>query len=319
VVCLLLCFASLSFAAEGSWPTAPGVTMTIYGRTARGDPGTVQRIVNVVGQIMPTGLFGPTVILSGVIQGEGIADGIAAFDNVTKQVFFCSDGAFGGTVFFADAKNLMSLPPMSYYLLPVGFLGYDPVSGSRLIGGTNTATKKFLMMEKPNWGTLNLYQYPPALKVTANDAFDGRKQVYYNAFCNDFGKCTMNVWPILTSTVTSFPLSCISANGVLTGLMMVSPNHTDTIIGVQYDAQDNYRGVTINVTAKTCMLSAVLPGLPPTPRIVVSVQIGPKSGYLVASIACNGYNMLMTWDTRFNLVSQVRMNELAEDIFVDEM
>lgn len=72
--------------AHGSAPTkhkgtlilrVPGgmVTSTVYGRTSTIDPGTAQRIIDVVGQVSPSGKLGKTVILSSVAQAELVYDG----------------------------------------------------------------------------------------------------------------------------------------------------------------------------------------------------------------------------------------------------
>jgi len=175
------------------------------------------------------------------------------------------------------------------------------------------------MIEKPNWGQIDYYQYPASVKVTANDAFDGTKMNYFNVACARFGSCVMNVWAIKTGAVTTFPLSCVANNGVLSGLLMVSPSDPNTVIGVHFDSQDNYKVVSINVQAKTCTLSGVLSNLPAAPRIVVSSQIGYKSGNLVLSVAANGYSMVIVYNPTFQYLNSVKMAELAEDIFVDEV
>jgi hypothetical protein len=85
------------------------------------------------------------------------ADGLSGFDTQNNQAYFVSDGAFGGTVFFAQASNFTALPPSAYYLLPVAYLGFDPLSGSRLIAGLNVK-KNFFIMEKPNWGQITYFE-----------------------------------------------------------------------------------------------------------------------------------------------------------------
>jgi hypothetical protein len=302
---------------DGSLITETGIAMTVFGRTAIADPGTYQRIVEAVGQIdLSSGKLGQTVILSGVVQGEIISDGISGYDPNTNQIFFASDGAFGGTVFFADMTSITRLPPMSYYLSPVVFLGYDPVTKSRLISGVNTPGHNFLIMEQANWGEVSYFEAPSTVLPSANDAFDGAKRNYYNVYCRGFGSCQLTIWALQPNTTSSFPLSCVT--GVISGPIFVNPLDTNTLIAIQFSAQDDYNVVSIDLQAKSCTLSRVLPGLPSKPRIIVALEVASISGYLVVSITSNQYNAILVYDTRFNLVSTVKTQELFEDIFVRE-
>jgi len=236
---------------------------------------------------------------------------------LTIKFFFSSDGAFGGTVFYADMTKMVPLPPMSYYLLPVVYLGFDSVSGSRLIAGLNV-NKNFLIMEKPNWGTISYHQFPEGVSLSANDAYDGTVMNYYNVACHSVGSCKLTVWNIQQNNVTTFPLSCLSSNGYLLGSLQVNPLNTNLVLGIQMTTTDSWNGVVINIRSKSCTLSAPLGGLPPKPVILVASAIGPKSGNFYVSVASDAYNAINSYDNNFKYLNQVRTSNLFEDIFVQE-
>jgi len=296
----------------------PGVTTTVLGHTMLGDPGSKQRIIDVVGPVsMTTGQLGTYVILTSVVSGEGMADGIAAFDYVNQQVYFSSDGAFGGTVFYVDVTTNTVLPAAAYYLLPLVYLGFDSVSGSRIIAGENTPGKNFLIMDQANWGNVAFFPMPSNVSVSANDAFEGHSQTYTTNMCTSLGNCAVTQWSLKTGSVTSFPLSCMSSNGYLSGKMFA--NSSNTIIGLQGTPTSAYSAVVIDVMSKSCKVIP-LRNLPPAPAIVVSAQYGHKSGSLFLSVASNQYNSIIVYDKYFNFVKTIKTGQyLYEDLFVSEV
>jgi hypothetical protein len=96
-------------------------------------------------------------VVSALRLDHSFLDGLSGYDSQNNQAYFVSDGAFGGTVFYAQVSNFTALPASAYYLLPVALLGFDPVSGSRLIAGKNI-NKNFFIMEKPNWGAISYFE-----------------------------------------------------------------------------------------------------------------------------------------------------------------
>jgi len=299
--------------------TENAIVTTVLGRTSLGDPGTHERIIDVVGVVsMTTGNLGRTVILSSVASGEAVADGIAGYDYQNNQVYFSSDGAFGGTVFYVEVSNLTALPPTSYYLLPVAYLGFDPVSGSRLITGTNTPTKRFFIMERANWGSMNFFEIPAGVPMSSGVAYNGKAMTYYTTMCDKIGSCTLYTWGIATKQVTSFPLPCVASNGFLSGEIFVNPTNPNLLIALHLTVAQDYSGVTINLSGKSCTLTP-LTSIPNKPAIIVATEIGYKSGYLFASVTSNGGNAVMVFDQSFKVVHVTHTTNLYEDIFVQEV
>lgn len=294
-------------------------SFTLFGKTAVADPGSHQRIIDVVGAINPvSGALNGVATMSAVIQGEVIADGISAYDFNSNEVYYASDGAFGGTVFYANLNNLTSIPPQAYYLLPVVFLGYDPVSGSRLIAGVNTPTKSFLIMDKPNWGMMTLFLFPAELIPSANDVFDGKTMNYYSAVCAQAGKCVLYTWNIETNKVTSFSLACIPPAGFLTAELSINPA-TRQIQGLGLTTANDYYVVSIDVHSQSCKVSGSLTNLPPKPVIIVATEVGYLSGNLYISLSSNAYNAINVYDSQLKFIKQIKTGQyLYEDIFVRE-
>jgi len=298
-----------------SFVTPSGVSITLHGRTALADPGSHQRIIDVVGPLA-SGVLTNYVILSSEIEAEIMSDGISSYDYMTNQAYFSSDGAYGGTVFYADLTKLAAIPPAAYYLSPVVYLGYDPVSGSRLIAGINTPAKNFLVMDKPNWGKVTLFQIPSALVPTASDAFDGTNMNYYSISCTGTGKCNQYIWNLGANNVTSFPLSCLASTDFPTGNIFVNGT-SGTVYALVDSVGDAYMVMTVNVKAKTCTLTP-LTNLPPKPVIIIAVQRGYKSGYLYLSVTSDVYNSINIYDENLKPVSEIKTQNLYEDIFVQE-
>jgi len=297
-----------------SFRTTPNnrVTATVYGRTSTIDPGSRQRIIDVVGQISLSGKLGPTVILSSVAQAELVYDGISGFDYDNNEVFFASDGAFGGTVFFGNMTDLTTNPPASYYLTPVGFLGYDHVSGSRIISGVNTPTKNFLVMEQAFWGNIQYFLMPPGVSPGGFDGYDGNSKSYYSPRAS-----SLIVWSLQYNNVTAIPLSCIPSGNYIAGAIHISPSDPNTLFALVSDRTQAYKFVTINVKGQSCTLSAPLVGLPPKP-IVVASEIGPMSGFLYLSSTSNSGNNIAVFNTQFSMVNNIKVGFVFEDIFVAE-
>jgi len=277
------------------------------------DPGTAERIIDVAGPISPSGTLISYVILDSVAQGELTYDGIAAFDYDHNEVFFASDGAFGGTVFYGNMTDMTANPPASYYLSPVGCLHYDSISGSRVITGVNTPTKNFLVMEQPFWGSIQYFLMPTGVTPGAFDGYDGTSKTYYNSRGS-----SLVLWSLQYNNVTSFALPCLPAGSYISDTIHVSPSDPNTLVALVSDRNDEYKAVAINVKAKSCVLSAKLPGLPPKPVIVVATEIGPKSGYLYLSVTSDVDNLIAVYDTQFSLVNSFKTGFLFEDIFVAE-
>lgn len=208
--------------------------------------------------------------------------------------------------------DLTTNPPSSYYLNPVGFLGYDPVSGSRLISGVNTPTKSFFVTEQAHWGNIQYFQMPNGVMPGGFDGYDGRNKNYYNP-----RGTSLTIWNIQYNNVSSFALSCIPSGGFISGGIHISPSDPNTLFALVSDRTQTYKVATINVQGKSCAISSALTGMPPRP-IVVASEIGPKTGYLYLSSTSNSGNDIVVFDTKFNLVSLVKVAYVFEDIFVAE-
>jgi len=223
--------------------------------------------------------------------------------------------------FFANMSNLAYIPPTCYYLNPVIYLGFDPVSGSRLIAGVNTPQKNFLIMEVANWGAVKYFEIPASLQVTVADTYDGASSNYYNIICSRVGQCSLNTWNLIFNNVSSFPLSCIDPSGFITGKIFLNPlaMNRNILLGLQFSQGDNYKVVTINLATKSCVLSGFLSGLPPRPVIIVASKIGPKSGNLYMSLTSDVYNAINIYDSNVKFLSQVQTQFLFEDLFVHEV
>jgi len=290
------------------------VTTTVYGRTMTIDPNSHQRIIDVAGKVdLTTGVMPISVVFSSAYGAEATDDGIAAFDFNTNQVSFVSNGIFGGAVFTADMKAETILPPSSFYLDPVDYLGYDGVTQRRIIAGQNTPGSNFIIFEKPNYGDITVVPIPNNFPLTANDAYDGKTGNYYVT-----RGASILIWNIEQNTTTSFTLACIPPNTFLTGSIFVNPLDSNIIFGV-LDAGDNYTLITINLSGKNCMVVGDLPMLPPTPRIIIATEVGHISGNLAISVTSDDYSAIIIYDQTLKLVTQVKTAYVIEDIFISEM
>jgi len=247
-----------------------------------------------------------------VLQAEATDDGIAAYDYAQNQITYVSNGAFGGAVFTADMTKNVVLPPTSYYLLPVAYLGYDGVTGRKIIGGENTPGKNFLIFDKPNYGDVDIVYVPSTVPLTSNDAYDGKTGNYYVA---DMG--SLITWNVVQNTTATFKIDCIPANSFLSGAIFVNPLDSNIIYGILDDG-DNYSLMSINVSGKNCTVVGALPGLPPSPRIIIATETGNLSGYIAVSVAADAYNAVIFYDGNAKLISQVKTMDVLEDIFVQE-
>jgi len=268
---------------------------------------------------MNSGALGPNVILDSVVESEAVADGLSGYDSQNNQAYFVSDGAFGGTVFYAQVSNFTALPASAYYLLPVALLGFDPVSGARLIAGTNI-NKNFFIMEKPNWGAINYFEMPSTIPLTANAVYDGSTMNYYNFLCPFPNPCQLSIWNIQNNSVTNKgALPCMTKTAFLAGPLWVNPSLPGKIQGLYLDS-DTYSVVTINPfgSGNWCTVSAPLAGMPPKPRIVVATAIGPKSSNLYVSITGNNFQAVNIYDPSLTLLKQTSTGYLYEDLFVAE-
>jgi len=300
------------------FPTPKGeFVYSIVGHTATIDPGSQQRIIDVVGWVSQnTGELIKPVIVSSVIEGEVTADGIASYDWKTQQAYFASDGAFGGTVFFAEMSNSTVIPPQSYYLSPVVWLGYDPVSGARLIAGKNTPSKNFLIMDKPNWGQVTLFQLPSTLTLSPSDVFNGKTMDYHTVGCTQLGTCTFSTWNLKSNSVTlTFPLSCLPSNGYIVGRLWITAQGSVQALVFA----GTYSVYSIDPSAKSCkQFVSVLPGLPQPPLIIISQDYGYLTGNFYISVTANGFAGINVYDSQFKLQKQIMTQALYEDIFVQE-
>jgi len=289
------------------------VTTTVYGRTMTVDPGSHQRIIDVAGKLnLSTGVLPRSVIFSACYSGAATSDGIADYDWNTNQISFVSNGAFNGAVFTADMTNNVILPPSSFYLNPVVFLGYDGVSQRRVIAGVNTPGKNFIFFEKPNFGDVQLYAIPSTLPVTGNDAYDGKTGNYYTVT-----GASLVTWNVVANTTSSFTLTCIPPNSFLSGAILVNPLDPTILFGV-LDTGDDYNLTSINLSAKTCMVVGAFPMLPPVPRIIIGTEIAPLSGNIAISVTSDDYNAVIIYDQTLKLVAQVHTEDVVEDIFIAE-
>jgi len=289
------------------------VTTTIYGRTMTVDPGSHQRIIDVAGKVdLTSGKMPYSVIFSSAYEAEAVDDGIATYDYNTNQISFVSNGAFGGAIFTADMTKNTILPPSSFYLTPVDYLGYDGVTQSRVIAGENQPGKSFILFEKPNFGEVTGSQIPTNFPITVNDAYDGKSGNYYSV-----GRASLLSWNIPKNVTTSFTLSCIPPNSFLTGSIFVSPLDGNIILGI-LDGGDSYSLVTINLMGKNCTVVGVLPSLPPAPRIIIATQVGHLSGYIAISVTSDAYNAVIIYDQTLKVVSQIKTADVLEDIFFSE-
>jgi len=289
------------------------VTTAVYGRTMTVDPGSHQRIIAVAGKVdLTTGNLPIDVIFSSCYSGEATDDGICTYDYNLNLISFVSNAAFNGAVFTADMTGKTILPPSSFYLNPVIYLGYDATTQRRIIAGVNTPGNNFILFEKPNYGEVEIFQVPSALPVTVNDAYDGKSGNYYTVRGN-----SLLIWNIPANTTSTFTLSCFPPNSFLAGEIFVSPLNANTIVGL-LDLGDDYSMITINLSAKTCTVVGTLPSLPPVPRIIISTEIGQISGNLAISVTSNEYNAIMVYDQTAKLVSQIKNEFVLEDIFFSE-
>jgi len=289
------------------------VTTTIYGRTMTVDPGSQQRIVDVAGKVdLTTGNLPIDVIFSACYSGEAVDDGIAAYDYNTNQISFVSNGAFGGAVFTADMTKKNILPPSSYYLNPVDYLGYDGVTQRKVIAGENTPGKNFIFFEKANYGEITVVPMPSGLPVSANDAYDGKSGNYYTVRGDSF-----LTWNVVANTTSTFTLSCLPANSFLSGSILVNPLNKNIIYGL-VDMGDDYSLMSINLSGKSCTVVGALPNLPPVPRIIIASQIGNMTGNIAFSVTSDVYNAVIIYDQTLKLVSQVKTEFVLEDIFLQE-
>jgi hypothetical protein len=306
---------TVKFTPDGSiYNQDLAITTTVYGRTMTVDPGSQQRIIDIAGKAnLQTGALQNTVTLSSVFQAEATDDGIAAFDYKTSQVSYVSNGAFGGAVFTADMNTLTALPPESFYLLPVAYLGYDGTTGSRVISGENTPGKNFLILEKPNFGLVTLYPVPTNLPLTADDCYDGKTNNYYVIYGS-----SLMTWNVVQNVTSSFTLGCMPPDSYTTGSIFLNPLDSNSLLSVILGANEVYSLVNINLSGKNCTVVGPFGSLPPTPRIVVATEIGYMSGYIAISVTSDVYNAVILYDQTLKVVTQVHTPDLLEDIFIQE-
>jgi len=62
-----------------------------------------------------------------------------------------------------------------------------------------------------------------------------------------------------------------------------------------------------------------LGSLPPEPHIIVATEVGYLSGYLAISVTSDIYNAVIIYDQTLKVITQVKTNDLLEDIFIQEM
>jgi len=306
---------TVKFTPDGSFYNSDlAIATTVYGRTMTVDPGSQQRIIDLVGKVnLQSGALQNTVILSSVYEAEATDDGIAGYDYKTNQVSYVSNGAFGGAIFTADMNALTVLPPESFYLLPVAYLGYDGVSGSRVISGENTPGKNFLVLEKPNYGFVTLYAVPPNLPLTANDAYDGKTNNYYVIYGS-----TLMTWNVVQNVTTSFTLGCMPPDSYTTGSVFINPLDANSLLAVILGANEIYSLVNVNLSGKNCTVVGPLGSLPPNPRIIVATEVGYMSGYIAISVTSDVYNAIIIYDQTLKVITQVHTPFLLEDIFIQE-
>jgi len=306
---------TVKYTPDGSIYSADlAVTTTVYGRTMTVDSGSQQRIVDIAGKAnLQSGALQNIVTLSSVYQAEATDDGIACFDYKTNQVSYVSNGAFGGAIFTADMNTQSVLPPESFYLLPVAYLGYDGTTGQRVISGENTPGKNFLVLEKPNYGLVTLYEVPTNLPLTADDCYDGKTNNYYVIYGS-----SLMTWNVVQNVTSSFTLACMPADTYTTGSIFLNPLDPNSLLAVILGANEVYSLLNINLSGKNCTVVGAFPSLPPNPRIVVATEIGYMSGYVALSVTSDVYNAVILYDQTLKVVTQVHTSFLLEDIFIQE-
>jgi hypothetical protein len=193
------------------------------------------------------------------------------------------------------------------------FLGYDGTTGSRVISGENTPGKNFLVLEKPNFGLVTLYEVPTNLPLTADDGFDGKTNNYYVIYGS-----SLMTWNVVQNVTSSFTLACMPANSYTTGSIFLNPLDSNSLLVVILGANEVYSLLNINLSGKNCTVVGAFPSLPPNPRIVVATEIGYMTGYIALSVTSDVYNAVIIYDQTLKVITQVKTNDLLEDIFIQE-
>jgi len=205
------------------------------------------------------------------------------------------------------------LPPESFYLLPVAYLGYDGSTGQRVISGENTPGKNFLVLEKPNYGLVTIYAVPPNLPLTADDLYDGKTNNYYVIYGS-----SLMTWNVLKNVTTSFTLACMPVDSYPTGSIFLNPLDPNSLLTVIAGPNEVYSLLNINLSVKNCTVVGAFPSLPLSPRIVVATEVGYITGYIALSVTSDVYNAVIIYDQTLKVITQVHTSFLLEDIFIQE-
>jgi len=299
-----------------------GITMTVYGHAMIIAPDESNFIIDVVGKVdLSTGSLGNHIILNAVYSQDGTRIGISGFDYITNQIYFSNDNAaFGSSVFSADMNRMIALPPETYYLDNIAYLGYDPVTGSRVIGGQMDYPfyQNYLILEQPNFGDVKFYAMQSDLYFKeGNEVFDGHTNNFYI-----FDKVNgLVIWNAVLNQTSYMNLACVPGGHYAVGTLYVSPSDPSIIFGlIRSDLVKPtvFSLIRIDVSSKNCTIVGALPNLDTEIDMINSVQYGHLSGNIVVSVYDAGGNSINVYDQSLNQIAQVYTNLELFHIFVQE-
>jgi len=297
-----------------------GITMTVYGHAMIVESPF---ILDVVGKVdLNTGTIGNYTILTAAYGSDSIFFGFSGFDYVTNQIYFSNDNAaFGSSVFSADMNRMIALPPETYYLDNIAYLGYDPVTGSRVIGGQMDYPfyQNYLILEQPNFGDVKLYAMQSDLYFKeGTEVFDGHTNNFY-IFDNVNG---LVIWNAVLNQTSYMNLACVPGGHYAVGTLYVSPSDPSIIfglIGSNLVKPEVFSLIRINLSAKNCTIVGALPNLDTVIDRINSVQYGHLSGNIVVSVDEElQMNSINVYDQSLNQIAQVYTNLELLHIFVQE-
>ena len=299
-------------------PTA-NITLTVYGVTLK--TGS-DRLTDSLGRVNFHGGIDGSFPLAVTVGAEGNQPGISGFDYVRRVLYYTGSSSFGGAVLSANVSNSpVVLPPTSYLLKYVTNLGYDPVTGSRVIVGQSVfSSHNLLILDHPISGSTS-HKLPDRLELPASSVYDPffphENASTWRVLVQDSqSKWSLESYNVLTKVNDSLPLTCIPADAgpVNVPLFLASPG---TLRALVLSPSSGLTSVSIDLNHRACRIEGSLGGLPESTFVVPTAQIGYQSGNLVVHAVSQTSSVLVVYDRSLNILAHVDVPEF-KTVYVQE-
>jgi len=244
------------------------------------------------------------------VGGSATVDGISTFDQTRGVFYYTTDGSTR-SVFQVQVTTGTLLPTIDFYAYAIGALKFDHVQSRLIVAYYNQQKLPVLALYSVNEGPISTVPLQPGVQL-GNAAYDGKKQLYYNAvYAGSANKTIINTINVQSGATNTATITC---PGYVINMFINNFKGSESLWGLMeyFTPQNQLKYYIAEITPNKN--SQCNPILLPTTGIVTASTFSESTGSLVYNEAINGGDLIHEFNVKTRQTKAPNIGIVLEDL-----